>query len=448
MTEHSSAGRKSSPRAFTLAVSVFQTWQSETNALPLDRVLESRLREARELNSGERRWIGDAVFAAVRFLRRDAALLTAHGLPDTPENRIALYALEPLTLCTPDQVPLLETTAAVLPPLGTPAEYLRETLSFPDDLASTLEELLGDEAISAAEAFNQQAATVLRVNTLKARRHPILYAFPGSKPTRFSPWGVELAQRVNLPALPGFKAGEYEIQDEASQLAVLLTAAKPNQTVVEIGAGGGGKTLALAALMENRGRIVAIDTVSARMDEIGRRLTRAGVQGVEMMAVPADQKGMWQPTANLVRRMERLDAIADAVLLDAPCTGSGVLRRNPDAKWRTANQAPLLAVQQNLLRQSAPFVKVGGVLIYVTCALERCQNEEQVAAFFASEAGQNFEAVEALPRLQSTLRRFGNADVQRDAEAQSLVSSGVFLRTYPHRHRMDGFFMACLRRVA
>lgn len=334
-----------------------------------------------------------------------------------------------------------------MPPIENAADYLRTTLSFSDEMASELEALLGAEAIPAAEAFNQQAATVLRVNTLKARRHPVLYEFSGSRPTRYSPWGVELTSRVNLPSQPNFKAGHYEIQEEASQLAVLLTNAKPNETVIEVGAGGGGKTLALAALMENRGRIVAIDSVQERLTTLSKRGERAGISGVETLALPADASGQWQPIGGAVRRMERLRESADCVLIDAPCSGSGVLRRTPDAKWHLVEKDAAATVQKSLLRQSAPFVKMGGMLLYVTCALEQWQNEEIIADFLHSETGRDYEVEPAVPRLQSALRRFG-VSAENQGEGLASFASGDFLRTYPHRHRMDAFFMACLRRKA
>ena len=162
---------------------------------------------------------------------------------------------------------------------------------------------------------------------------------------------------VNLPAQPNFKAGHYEIQEEASQLAVLLTNAKPNETVIEVGAGGGGKTLALAALMENRGRIMAVDSVQERLTTMSKRGERAGISGVETLTLPADPTGLWQPIGGAMRRMERCRASADCVLIDAPCSGSGVLRRSPDAKWHTVDHEAVATVQKSLLRQSAGFVK-------------------------------------------------------------------------------------------
>jgi|GEM_PF-715212 len=437
---------KCTPRALASAIDLFASWQREESHLPLDRIVEAVFRASRFLNSGERRWIGDAIYASVRFLRRDTALLAAHQLPDTPENRLRLYATEPLTLQTAEGILLLQTIADVLPSPENPAEYLRTTLSFPDEMADELEALLGTEAPQAAEAFNQQAATVLRVNTLKARRHPVLYEFPDSQPTRYSPWGVELASRVNLPAQPNFKAGHYEIQEEASQLAVLLTNAKPNETIIEVGAGGGGKTLALAALMENHGRIVAIDSIDERLTTLSKRARRAGASGVEMLTLPADSSGLWQPLGNSVRRMERLTQSADCVLIDAPCTGSGVLRRTPDVKWRTGiPKTEIATVQQSLMQQSARLVKPNGMLIYVTCAIERWQNENIVAAFMESDIGREYQVENPIPRLQTALRRFG-VSAENQGEGLASFAQGEFIRTYPHRHRMDAFFMACLRR--
>lgn len=416
-----------SNRALNAAVLLYTLWEAEKERSPLDRVTAGFFRSRRDLNSGERRWISEAVYGSIRYLRRQTFLLENLKLPDTPESRIRLWA-------TPEQ----ET--AQLPTPENPASYLRMTLSFPDALAAELETLLGADALSAAKAFNAQAPTTLRTNPLRATREQVLKALPDAAPSRYSPWGVALAHRVNIYDLPGFRKGWYEIQEEASQLVALNTQAKPDMTVVDVGAGAGGKTLALAALMQNRGRIIALDSSSQRLMELQKRAERAGATCIETCLMPIDATGNWQPAGREKRLWNRLFQKADCVLLDAPCTGSGVLRRSPDAKWRAFDLAAMTALQQTLLVQAAMLVGSEGSLLYATCAFERSQNEAVVSAFLASEVGLAFEQERLASPTPSHLIT-GAA-----SEEASPASESRFLRTWPHLHGMDAFVAARMRR--
>ncbi|HLK56542.1 MAG TPA: RsmB/NOP family class I SAM-dependent RNA methyltransferase [Chthonomonadaceae bacterium] len=406
-----------SGRALNAAVLLYTRWETERERSPLDRVVAGFFRSRRDLNSRERRWISEAIYGCVRFLRRQTLLLEASHLADTPENRIRLWA-EPALPGSP------------LPTPDTPRDYLRITLSFPDALADELEALLGPEALTAAAAFNTQAPTTLRVNTLRTTRARVLDTLEGATPTRYSPWGVVLAHRVNIYDLPGFREGWYEVQEEASQLVALSTNVQPGQIVVDVGAGAGGKTLALAALMQNQGRIVAVDSSAERLEELEKRAARAGATCIETCVVPTDTSGCWQPEGRAKRTLNRLAQAADCVLVDAPCTGSGVLRRSPDAKWRTFDLDAMTAHQQMLLTQAASLVRTEGTLLYATCAFERRQNEEVAASFLTSAPGAVFQ-VEALciPGTEGLH-----------------TSASPYLRTWPHRHGMDAFFAVCLKR--
>jgi 16S rRNA (cytosine967-C5)-methyltransferase len=462
-----------SVRALQAAMAIYARWEAERERSPLDRVVAAEFRSRRHLNSRERRWVAEAVYGCVRFLRRQRWLLAQLALPDTAETQLALWSAlravegesEPAML-SPLRGERLESALAALPQSSEPYTYLRTTLSFPDPMADALEALLGAEAVSAGEAFNTQAPTTLRVNPLRATRAQVHAALPGTRPTRYSPWGLELPARVNIYDLPGFRAGWFEVQEEASQLAALLMDAQPEQTIVDVGAGAGGKTLALAASMQNRGRLVALDTSGARLEELQKRAQRAGVTHVETGAIVADAEGQWQPTGPSARAWERLRGAADGVLVDAPCTGSGVLRRSPDAKWRVSDPEAFARIQYMLLEQAGALVAPGGTLVYVTCAFERSQNEAIVEAFLASASGERFTLDPAAPRLHRACLRadalaaaparnrysgpnvprvLPSGDVAIAANIETLMS-GPYLRTWPHRHGLDAFFGVCLRR--
>ena len=429
--------RGASERALWVASEILQRWLEEQENLPLDRIADREFRARHYLNSGERRWIGEAIYGAVRHLTRQKTLLAKLNLPETAVNLIRSWAeapadpetapaLFPLTppLAAPEQ---WQTAQSSLPASDSPAEFLRVALSFPDALAAELEDLLGSEALEAGRAFNQAAPVTLRVNTLKASRERVLRDLPDATPTAYSPTGVVLPKRVNLPALPGFREGRFEAQEEASQLAARLLGAEPGQRVVDIGAGAGGKTLALAAQMKNRGPLLALDVSERRLEELTTRAKRAGASCIETLAVPADAAGRWQPIGPHLRILEQWRGTADCVLLDAPCSGSGVIRRAPDTKWRTADIPAFSRLQSLLLEQASAFTAPNGTLCYITCAIEAAQNEEVIAEFLQSESGRSFEIAPLPPEFAP-------------------FASGPFFRSWPHRHNLDAFFAAKMRR--
>ncbi|HLV80500.1 MAG TPA: RsmB/NOP family class I SAM-dependent RNA methyltransferase, partial [Chthonomonadaceae bacterium] len=453
--------RGASDRALKAAAAILARWEAERARSPLDRVVEAEFRARRTLNASERRWAGDLVFNTVRFLRRQTWLLDALALPITPESLAWLGAcapgtpdgtrtLLPLSFARTSALAPPEAAAAALtrlPAASEPSDFLRVTLSFPDPLAEALEAQLGPEAVAAGIALNAPAPVTLRVNTLRVRREQAQSALPDARPTRYSPWGLELPRRVNLYELPGFRQGWYEVQEEASQLTALLADPHPGQTVVEVGAGAGGKTLALAALMQDRGRLVALDPSEARLLELRKRARRAGVHNVQARALPATAEGEWLADGAL----QWLRGRADVVFCDVPCTGSGILRRNPDAKWRLYDLAAFARQQQRILAQAGALVAPGGSLLYVTCAFERIQDEAVVEAFLASPAGQDFTIEPVAPRLISACRRAASLAAPQQPHPQEQadlagLTCGPYLRSWPHRHGLDAFFAACLRK--
>jgi 16S rRNA (cytosine967-C5)-methyltransferase len=306
---------------------------------------------------------------------------------------------------------------------------------YPEWLAAALAESCGDDAVEEGKALASRAPVDLRVNTLKGGRDRALAALAHleAKPTPLSPVGLRLAVRAYgrgpaLSAEPAYVKGAVEVQDEGSQLASLLSGVKPEMQVLDLCAGGGGKALALAAMMENRGQIYATDDDGRRLTPIFDRLARAGARNVQVRA-PRGERDI----------LSDLAGRCDVVLIDAPCTGSGAWRRNPDAKWRVRPGAleQRIKDQNETLERAARYVKSGGHLVYVTCSLLKAENEDRVAAFLA--AHDEFLPLEAahwasacdLPALA--------------AEASSL---GVGFRFSPLRTGTDGFYVAPLTRSA
>jgi 16S rRNA (cytosine967-C5)-methyltransferase len=210
------------------------------------------------------------------------------------------------------------------------------------------------------------------------------------------------------------------VQDEGSQLISLLVEAKRRETVIDFCAGAGGKTLHLGAAMANTGAVYAFDTAEWRLEKIKPRLKRSGLQNVRTVAI-ADERDA---------RVQRLAGKADRVLVDAPCSGTGTLRRSPDIKWRPIDLPALHRVQVSILTAAATLVKPGGRVVYATCSLLREENEEVVAEFLAAHPGFHQVPVNGI---------FERRDVR-------LVMDGDAMRLYPHRHNTDGFFAAVLER--
>jgi len=310
------------------------------------------------------------------------------------------------------------------------AEKLRHNL--PDWLAQALREETGEDFWPLVEAMEQSAPLDLRVNLLKASRAEVLAelseaGIPAAA-TPHSPWGVRLEGKPALQKLPLFTAGRVEVQDEGSQLLAALTGARRGEMVVDFCAGAGGKTLALGAMMRNTGRLYAFDVSGHRLDGLKPRLARSGLSNVYPAQIAHERDD----------RVKRLAGKIDRVLVDAPCSGLGTLRRNPDLKWRQSPQAldELGAKQTAILASAARLLKPGGRLVYATCSLLRRENEDVVQAF--SQAHPDFEPLPAGPLLEA-------AQVEQAAD---LVSEAGHLRLWPHRHRTDGFFAAAWQRRA
>ena len=306
---------------------------------------------------------------------------------------------------------------------------------YPEWLDGYLAQVFGDDRVAEATAMASRAPLDLRVNTLKARREKILssLAHLGAQPTPWSPTGLRIdlgadARNPGIHAEEDFIKGAIEVQDEGSQLAALLSAAKPGEQVIDLCAGAGGKTLALAALMQGKGRLIATDRDKRQLAPIHERLSRASVHNADVRT----PKGEGDTLGDI-------RASADLVLIDAPCTGTGTWRRNPDAKWRMRPGAleVRLKDQIEVLDRATALVKPGGRIAYITCSVLPPENGEQVRAFVARhpEFG--------MAPTSQTVTALG--DKAEEFAAAALQSPEGLLMT-PRRTRTDGFFVSILNR--
>lgn len=308
---------------------------------------------------------------------------------------------------------------------------------YPEWLDAQLAAVFGAERVAEATAMASRAPLDLRVNTLKAKREKVLSSLKhlGAKATPWSPIGlrIELGADARNPGIHSeedFVKGAVEVQDEGSQLAALFSAAKPGEQVIDLCAGAGGKTLALAAMMGGKGRLIATDRDKRQLAPIHERLSRAGVHNCEVRA----PKGEADPLADI-------KASADLVLIDAPCSGTGTWRRNPDAKWRMRPGAleVRLKDQVEVLDRAAAMVKPGGRIAYVTCSVLPAENNEQVRAFVARHP--EFSVV---PPEETASVLWDKAE---DFAKAALRSDEGWLMT-PRRTGTDGFFVSVLKRSA
>ena len=374
-------------------------------------------------------WVARAGKGEIRAAPRSrmmAALAIAEGEPEA--EIVASFdggKFRPAALA-PDEERLVHGLAGRS--LRHPAMPRAVANDLPDWLLPHLAAVYGDGLEEEMTGLNAAAPVDLRVNLIKTDRDGARRALAAEHvravPTPYSPTGLRLAERVPLSGLAAFKDGLVEVQDEASQIAALLLGARPGMRVVDFCAGAGGKTLALAAAMKNRGKIVACDTAGWRLDRSGQRLRRAGAGNVERKAL-STERDPW------VKRHARS---FDRVLVDAPCLGVGSWRRNPDAKWRGTPQdlAELQVRQHDILASAGRLVKPGGRLAYVTCSLLHEENEAQAERFLAETP--DFALV---PITQAWAEAIGTL----------CPVEGDFLRLTPAQHGTDGFFVAVFERA-
>lgn len=411
-----------------------------------DRTLDYLLRRERRLWAAERRAVAEGVYALLRAELRLAHHLeralgaTYRNLGPAARHALLLEAWRVTEGKVEPKQALRESglSAALLPGLlacqegdgalpADPVDRLAVAHALPRWIAALLQREVGDEAEALAAAMDRRAPLTLRANTLRIDREGLVAKLAAegveARPTPYAPHGVIAEARQNLFHLAAFREGLFEVQDEGSQLLALLLAPHPGERVVDACAGAGGKTLALAAMMENRGRIVALDTHPRRLSQLGPRARRAGIHNWESHEVddttPGDVERRWHGKA-------------DAVLVDAPCTGLGVLRRNPDTLFRLQPEDAVrfAGIQRGILHRYADLVRPGGRLVYGTCSLAREENEEVVERFLAER--EDFE-------LAAPASALGGPLAER-------LGASEHLRLFPHRQGTDGFFGALLVR--
>ena len=410
----------------------------ENAARPVDAVTSAFFRARRHLGEAETGAILELLYALLRHRARLGWWLTRQGSLDTPQNRVLAW----LALAegqTPEQVKhLFAGKMALTEPEHALVRQLRGGVmnhpDMPEDVALECPDwAAGPLRLRHGAAFAaEMAATLtpppldLRVNPIKASRASVLRGLKDlglrAEATRLAPMGIRINERLSLSRLPGLKTGEIEIQDEGSQLVALLVDARPGERVVDFCAGAGGKTLAIAAQMMNKGHIVACDVNEARLKRCAERLRRAGLHNAETRVL-ASETDLW---------VKRHKGGFDRVLVDAPCSGTGTWRRNPDARWRAAEMGlqNLVALQARILASAARLVKPGGRLVYATCSVLPEENEERVAAFLAAHPA------------------FTTVPVQEAASHVTESAHPDYLSLTPARHGTDGFVAAVLQRGA
>jgi 16S rRNA (cytosine967-C5)-methyltransferase len=420
-------------------------------------IIARSFRAHRELPSGDRRRISETVYGLIRMDRRLDAILEEVGGQARGQSAARNDAVRELSPQARDELKLIlfevreglpadavkdevkrvaradldfsrvaDEDAGLGKRSGVEREAVR--LSYPTWLLETFTNDFGPEAgVALAHGMNTRAPMALRVNTARISREALIARLAEehvvAKPTTLAPAGLVLETRVNAFGLSAFQEGLFEVMDEGSQLVAELVAPPPGGRVVDACAGAGGKTLAIGASMANKGRLLALDTGGKKLEELRRRARRAGLTNVaarpvsEGAPLPAEAKpGAW-----------------DRVLVDAPCSGTGTLRRNPEARWRLtpAEVRAFPPRQIALLVTYAPLVAVGGRLIYATCSVVEAENEGVVAKFLSERDD------------------FVRVPVKEiwGKERAAAVGDELSLRLLPHVHDTDGFFAAVLRRV-
>ena len=391
---------------------------------PADAVVSRYFRDNRNLGPRERATLSETVFKVLR-----QKLLFEHMARSgsgAKERRLAILGFAGprdfvKSALNDTEKKWLDMCDSILP-----ADLMSQHIhNLPDWLARPLKEQLGDEFEALAKSFQEPGTLDLRVNDLNEKRAEVQKELSAAgiacEPTPFSPWGLRLQGKPSLAKVKAFERGAVEVQDEGSQLLALLLDAHRGEMVVDFCAGAGGKTLAIGAAMRNTGRLYAMDTSAHRLDALKPRLARSQLSNVHPAAIAHERDD----------RVKRLAGKIDRVLVDAPCSGLGTLRRNPDLKWRQKPEgiADVAATQTAILDSAARLLKSGGRLVYATCSVLPQENEDIANAF--SSAHPDFVQLPVLDELTRL----------KVANAQTLCS-GQFLRLWPHRHGTDGFFAA------
>lgn len=420
-------------------------WAQDRRA-PVDSLMAQYFKNRRYIGSKDRGAISDLTY----FVLRNGGALEWHieqcDRSTTPRRLVMVallfYGQSGHTPMEREDIAALFSGAKYAPPVITEQEQLmlarcegREftppsmpaaaRYNYPDWMEGRLKDAFGDDLPEAMQALNAQAPIDLRVNLLKCKdRGDLILALDKdgyfASPTPHSPLGVRLKKRLPAFNTQAFKDGMYEMQDEGSQIVGLLVQAKPGQKVIDFCAGAGGKTLAIAATMQNKGRVLAWDVAAHRLEQINKRLARAGVDNVQTHVLKNESDPF----------LKRHIGTADWVLVDAPCSGSGTWRRNPDLKWRFSPEdlQEVKSLQSGILKNAARLVKPGGKLVYVTCSIFPDENVGQVKQFL----------------MQNPTFRVAPPDKIWNKHVSVKDGVGPVLQLSPHQDGTDGFFGAVL----
>lgn len=404
---------------------------------PADARLSEFFRQHRELGTKDRAWVAETAYGVLRRYRylSEMAAGDDQGNEDT-RKLILAWLLKVEGKSIRDLEGMIderqkEWAVAIKSKNseGLPAAALADVRDwFWDKLVAQYGEA---EAMTICRSMFEQASLDLRVNTIKASREDVLSRMLAENtvqdnvitPTPYSPVGIRMGARLNIGKHVLFTEGKIEVQDEGSQLLSYLVAPKRGQMVADLCAGAGGKTLAIGALMKNTGRLYAFDVSEKRLNNLGQRLKRSGLSNLQAQLINNEND----------LKLKRLNGKFDRVLVDAPCSGLGTLRRNPDLKWRQTEQdvAELNIKQINILARAAKLCKAGGRVIYATCSLLRDENETIAEAFL--QAHPEFKLVPANEVL---------------AQQNIVLDTGEYLKLLPHLHGTDGFFAAVFEKNA
>ncbi len=414
---------------------------------PADGTLKAYFAKRRYAGSKDRAAVTDAVYRILRHRARLHAVLAAAGAMSSP-RLMALGDLVVLGHAADAEVEALfsgdkfapetlnEDERALLPRLRDvdPEQLPRSArLEYPDWMEPMLEARFGDAFEGELAAMDDRAPVTIRANRLKATRDELRDRLDGdgvvSTHCRFAPDGLGVEDGKGLNQTAAFRDGLFEMQDEGAELAALIADARPGAQVLDLCAGAGGKTLALAAAMGKSGQLYAADVDRRRLDELKRRAKRAGAHNIQPLLLEEAGKARDQKLAELAGKLDR-------VILDVPCTGTGTWRRNPELRWRYGLEDlnDILVVQRRLLDEAAGLVKPGGRIVYVTCSLLPPENEDQIRGFLDRHPGFKLMAYELL--------------LPDDVGGLPASRSGLdgALALTPATHGTDGFFIAVLVR--
>ena len=404
---------------------------------PADAKLSEFFKNNRDLGTKDRAFVAESVYGVLRRLRF-LSTVTANEDNDPDDARKLILAwllrIQGMSLRELDAT-LSEQQkewAVTIKAKSTDDMPLAVQADVRDWLWDKLVAQYGEtEALKIARSMHESASLDIRVNTIKGNREETLQKLIAENTsgltnielTPYSPIGIRMPQRLNISRHILFTEGKIEVQDEGSHILAHLVAPKRGMMVADFCAGAGGKTLALGALMRNTGRLYAFDISERRLNNLGKRLKRSGLSNLHAQVITSENDP----------KLKRLNGKFDRVLVDAPCTGLGTLRRNPDLKWRQMPQDVLELSQKQtaILARAAKLVKAGGRLIYSTCSLLSDENEQIAEAFLATHP--DYQLVNAAEIL---------------AQNQINLDTGPMLKLLPHLHGTDGFFAAVFEKVA